>query len=121
MLRLIVPGSIPNTLLQQRYIDDVELVPVVPDVNAIVTPFYRLFGQDTDLASWTIPAGQTAFTAQADRPIALYGHQLRDGAFEVGVRNQNGAEVHLDQAKLDVSLRFARDSMGFVGGGGVFR
>jgi len=84
--------------------------------DASMVPFYRVYGADYDLPAWSIPQGTTTPILQPERAITgVSAGAIRDGAFEVGVRNTGGAPVRLDQIELDLTLRSYRERFGFVG------
>lgn len=111
LLRLDQPSGVGTTLFS-RFLDDLLIEKAEA---AVVTPFYRLYGQDHDLDPWIIAPGQEVQTLQADRAIEMYGHQLRDGGFELGVRSENLIAVQLDQLQLAMTLRHRFEGQGFVG------
>lgn len=107
------PGSGSNAFT--RAFDDVTIEAVPADGSLV--PFYRLYGQDIDLPTWTVPNGTPVLMPER----ALTGvtaTAIRDGGFEIGVRTLSGGFPRLDQIELDLTIRAYRERFGFVGGAG---
>jgi hypothetical protein len=87
-----------------RAFDDVTIEEVASDGSLV--PFYRLYGQDHDLPTWSIPIGTTVPTLQPGRAVTGFtAVDLRDGGLEIGVRNAAAPVARLDQIELDLTLQ----------------